>query len=224
MTETKEVEQRTTLSPLLVVLERVWERLQAYNEDIPNVVLVIGSGGRRATTLLGHFAKNSWGEGEDELHEVLIVAESLSRTAVEIFNTLIHEACHGIANSRGVKDVSNTRHNKKFAAIADELGLEPPESPHPRLGFSDVRMTPALEEYFAEEIGWIDEELKLCRKIFIKESTTKKTTWVAECECFRKLRLPKKTIIDPEALDIVCKSCGTDFSLPDEEIESYRES
>ena len=219
-----EVIARTNLSPLLAVLEKVWRSLQEYNADIPDVVLVIGSGGRRAGSLLGHFAKNSWGDEKDFLHEVLIVAESLNRGADEVFTTLIHEAVHGICNERGIKDVSNARHNRKFAFVAEELGLDPPLNPHARLGFSDVKLTDGLREYFKEEIGWIEEELSLCRKILVKEKETKKTTWVAQCGCERKLRFPKKSIEDPTQLAVVCTTCGTDFTLSDEELDSYNDA
>jgi hypothetical protein len=221
---TSTTETSTSLSPLLVTCEKVWKRLQEYNSDIPDVVIVIGSGGRRASSLLGHFAKNSWGDVDEEIHEVLIVAESLNRGADEIFNTLIHEAVHGIAHVRGIKDVSNKRHNRRFAILAEELGLEPPLSPHPTLGFSDVKLSDGLKEFFAEEIGWIEDELKLCRKLNLKPKETKKTTWVANCQCDRKIRLPKKTISDPEELNIVCSDCGSEFTLPDEEKDAFVEA
>ena len=214
------------LSPLIATCEKIWKRLQEYNSDIPDVVIVIGSGGRRATTLLGHFAKNSWGgEGgpEDTVHEVLLVAENLKRSAEEVFTTLIHEAAHGIAESRGIKDVSGVRHNRKFAMVCEELGMMPPENPDSRLGFSAATLTPALEEHFAEEIGWLEAELTFFRKLFLKEKTTNKTTWIASCLCDRKVRLPKKTINDPRALDLVCQECGSDFNMSDEEIDSFED-
>lgn len=211
------------LSPLIAACERVWKSLQEFNSDIPDVVIVVGSGGRRAPSLLGHFAKNTWGNEDQQIHEVLLVAENLNREAREVFTTLLHEAVHGIAHSRGIKDTSGARHNRKFANLCVEVGLEPPEYADPKLGFSAARITPELEQNFAEEIGWIEEELKLCRKLFIAEKKTKKTTWVASCRCDRKIRLPKKTISEPDQLSITCNICSEGFELSDEELDSWND-
>jgi hypothetical protein len=212
------------LSPLIATCEEVWKSLQKFNQDIPDVVIVVGSGGRRASTLLGHFAKNTWGSEENEIHEVLLVAENLNREAKDVFTTLLHEAVHGIANTRGIKDVSGQRHNKKFANLCEEVGMTSPKQPDPRLGYSAARLTEELEEHFSHEIEMLDEQLKLCRKLFVKEKQTNKTTWIAECGCARKVRLPKKTISDPDFLFLQCGICSSDFTLSDEERDSFIET
>lgn len=212
------------LSPLVAVCEEVWKSIQDLNPDVPNVVIVIGSGGRRAPSLLGHFAKNSWGNDDSEIHEVLLVAENLNRSAEDVFRTLLHEAVHGIAHVRGIKDVSGQRHNKKFAQLCVEVGLEPPEYPDSRLGYSGATLTEGAIKHFAEEIEMIEEELKLCRKIAPKTSQTKKTTWIAECLCGRKVRLPRKTIENPDELDLLCHVCDEEFKLSDEEKDSFKET
>jgi hypothetical protein len=211
------------LSPLVAVCEKAWKSIQLTFEDVPDAVIVIGSGGRRASTLLGHFAKNTWGSEEQEIHEVLLVAENLSRTAEEIFTTLLHEAVHGIATSRGIKDVSGSRHNKKFALLCESVGMIPPETPDPKLGFSAAKLTDACAQKFAKEIAAIDKELSLCRKLNLTTKVSKKTTWVAECQCERKIRLPKKTILDPNKLGIGCAECGGEFFMSDEEIDAFED-
>jgi predicted SprT family Zn-dependent metalloprotease len=189
------------LSGLVSACEDAWKDIQSTFDDVPEAVIVVGSGGRRATTLLGHFAKNSWDNEENEVHEVLLVAENLNRTAQEIFTTLLHEAVHGIAHSRGIKDVSGKRHNKRFALLCESVGMIPPESPDPKL----------------------DVQLKLCRKLNLVPKNSKKTTWLAECQCERKLRLPKKTIVDPYDLQIVCQECGGSFFMNEEEIDAFND-
>ncbi|HWM39885.1 MAG TPA: hypothetical protein VNS49_22515, partial [Streptomyces sp.] len=49
------------------------------------------------------------------------------------FERLLHEAVHGIAAARGIRDTSRAGryHNRRFLVIAEELGLVHPEEPHP---------------------------------------------------------------------------------------------
>ena len=58
-------------------------------------------------------------------HEVFIAAETLAQHPVKLLETLIHEAAHTVAMTRGVKDVSrqNRYHNRRFRAICEEMGL-----------------------------------------------------------------------------------------------------
>lgn len=210
-------------SNLVAACEEAWRRIKDFNSDVPDVVVVVGSGGRRSATLLGHFAPKSWEVNGEEVHEVLIVAEQLKRPANEIFTTLLHEAAHGVAQTRGIKDVSGKRHNKKFAALTEELGMIPPEKADSRLGYSAATLTEETEALYKEEIDAIEKQLSFLRRIKLVEKETKKTTWIAECECERKLRLPKKTIVDPDDLNIVCQICGECFRLTEEDYDIFVE-
>ncbi len=51
--------------------------------------------------------------------------EGLRRGARAVLGTLLHEAAHGVASTRGIKDTSRQGryHNKKFAELAAELGI-----------------------------------------------------------------------------------------------------
>ncbi|WP_219419925.1 hypothetical protein [Pseudonocardia nigra] len=42
-----------------------------------------------------------------------------------MLGTLLHEAAHGVATTRGIKDTSRQGryHNRKFAELAEELGI-----------------------------------------------------------------------------------------------------
>lgn len=211
-------------SNLVAACEDAWRTIQTYNPEIPDVVVVVGSGGRMSANLYGHFAKETWfGEKEGILHEVLIVAEQLHREPVEIFTTLLHESVHGLAHARGIKDVSGRRHNKKFATLCEEVGLIPPEKADSRLGYSSATMDQAAIDAYDKDITLIAEQLKLCRKIKLVDKETKKTTWMAECECDRKIRLPKKTIDDPNYLNIDCGICGASFKLTEEDLDIFVE-
>jgi len=214
-------------SDLIATCEDAWKIIQSRHEDVPDAVIVIGSGGRSAPSVLGHFAKDAWEtEKGDPLHEVLIVAEHLKRPAEEIFTTLLHEAVHGIATKRGVKDVSGKRHNKKFANLCHEVGLIPPDSAHPTLGYSAATLSDVAADHYESIINSIRLQLQVYRKLKLVEKEKKKTTWVAACECDRKIRIPKKTLL-LESLDkpgIVCNVCGSEFVIEDEDFDDLQQS
>jgi hypothetical protein len=67
----------------------------------------------------------SW-EAAASLSEVLITADGLARSALDVMGTLVHEAAHAIAFQRGIKDTSRQGryHNRRFKAIAEEIGLD----------------------------------------------------------------------------------------------------
>jgi hypothetical protein len=108
-------------------------------------------GARRGEVNLGHFAAGRWhrtqptdtqpadagtdddaedGADEDEgepaaapvgMAELFVGGEGLRRGAREVLGTLLHEAAHGVATTRGIKDTSRggRYHNRRFA----ELGI-----------------------------------------------------------------------------------------------------
>lgn len=230
------------MSTVIKALEAGWKRIQSLNSDVPDAVILVGSGGRRAGNLYGHFAKEVWAHGLTNtdpvaeaaagtertvecVHEVLIVAEHLYRPAEEIFTTLLHEAVHGIATSREIKDCSGKRHNKKFAMLCEEVGLIPPERPDDKLGFSSAVLDEQTAEVYKPEIDAIRDALSVVRLLNLKKKETKKTTWLATCQCERKLRLPKKTIDAASAkeLQIACGVCKGDFVIDEDELADFQE-
>lgn len=209
-------------STLIKTCEDIWLQMQSMHEDIPDVVITVGSGGRRAATLYGHFANDAWHKinNEDEsVHEVLLVAEQLTRPAEDIFTTLLHEAVHGIANTRGIRDVSGKRHNKKFAMLCMEVGLDAPEDVCPKLGYSAATLSTEAREFWNEQIEMLDEALVFARKLKLTEKKARKTTWVALCGCGRKLRIGKKALegFSQEDIRILCEQCEQPFVLEDDE-------
>ena len=65
----------------------------------------------------------------------MISGEGLARTPREVLGTLLHEAAHALAAARGITDTSRQGryHNKKYAALAAELGLDVAEDSRLRL-------------------------------------------------------------------------------------------
>ena len=63
------------------------------------------------------------------------------RAVVEV---MLHEAAHALATRRGIKDTSaagNRYHNKRFVALAAELGLRGPDVPDKITGWSNCTLT-----------------------------------------------------------------------------------
>ncbi len=137
MTDT---DQPTTLgSGTVAALESAWADIHAVHPDVEaDVVFRIGSGraGRRGSLVLGsmtvdavwedHRSVKSRAKSDPDRYRCIFIAgETLARHPVELMETLIHEAAHTVAVTRGIKDVSrqNRYHNRKFREICEEMGL-----------------------------------------------------------------------------------------------------
>src|SRR5215472_11700670 len=96
-------------------LDTAWSDIQTRHPDVPDVVIIVS----HTVAAHGHFACHRWSmrNTSTKLHEVMMSAESLQREPAETFGTLLHEAAHGIAFVRGVRDTSRDGryHNKRFA-------------------------------------------------------------------------------------------------------------
>ena len=202
---------------LVKTCEEVWQVIQKTNVDVPDAFVVVGSGGRKAVNTYGHFAKDRWEYEGNPIHEVLIVAEQLNRTGEQVFTTLLHEAVHGIATVREIKDVSGKSHNKKFAELCREVGMLPPDKRDRVIGWSAATLSDDLRELYAPEIARLDEALSFYRKLTLVAGEKVKTSWSAECSCGRKIRIGKKSINgDPDFLQINCGICEDIFELTEE--------
>ena len=72
---------------------------------------------------------------------------------------MLHEATHALAAQRGIKDTSaagNRYHNKRFVALAAELGLHGPDVPNKVTGWSGCTLTDATAGGYAEMTAAID--------------------------------------------------------------------
>lgn len=92
-----------------------------------------------------------------------LIGESSSACGHELsFERLLHEAVHGIAAARGVRDTSRAGryHNRRFLAIAEELGLDHPEEPHPSSGFSLVTLNLEAKRRYRPTMERLQRALK----------------------------------------------------------------
>ncbi|MQA17813.1 MAG: hypothetical protein GEV09_28270, partial [Pseudonocardiaceae bacterium] len=95
-----------TSAQLVAALETAWTAIRDRHPKVPAAVVVVGSGTTSRQAKYGHYAAMRWQHGTDRLPEVLISGEGLQRLATEVLTTLLHEAAHGLADTRGIKDTS----------------------------------------------------------------------------------------------------------------------
>jgi hypothetical protein len=198
-------------------LEAAWEAIRAAHPDVPQVVLVVASGGRQTRSgwlKWGHYAHGRWarkGQEDSQLPEVLVGGEGMQRDAADVFETLLHEAAHAVAAVRKVQDTSrNGRyHNKHFKALAEELGLE--VSKQGSRGWATTTLSEQAAKKWHGTIGALGKALQTFR--FGEGAGAKKPgsrMLLVTCGCKTKIRLTRSAY---EAAPIYCGACDQKFKL-----------
>jgi len=160
------------LTPLVSALSDLWAAVRARHPELPRAAIVVGCGSdpRHPGRLVrGRFSSARWvvghpnptplaqrlaavatelGEDMGPVHEVFIAGERLRDGSEGVAATLLHEAAHALALARGVADTSRDGryHNRRFQAIAAELGLD--ARPLDAIGYSDTHWTARAEEWY----------------------------------------------------------------------------
>ncbi|AYF78033.1 hypothetical protein D7D52_34165 [Nocardia yunnanensis] len=203
-----------TITGLLVTaLENTWAAIRAHHPDVPDVVLTVGAGSTGTSEMtLGHFAPNRWIRGEYELHELFVGGEGLQRGAAGVLGTLLHEAAHGVAVTRGIKDTSRQGrwHNERFRALGEELGLT--LAHHDKIGWSITTVPEQTREVFRDGLEELTYALVAYRRQEPGRRDGRKSNnngLTAECDCGRKIRASRSAY---EAGLISCGRCGGLFT------------
>jgi hypothetical protein len=150
MTEPKAIAEHG--SRIIAALEHAWAAIQDQHPDVPDVVIVTGAGSNQKGTpegyrLRGHHWPQRWvldGQDGQRAPELFIAGELLSAGGRAVLEVMLHEAAHALATRRGIKDTSaagNRYHNKRFVALAAELGLHSPDTPDKVTGWSGCTLT-----------------------------------------------------------------------------------
>lgn len=211
----------TITTQLVAAFEATWRAIQERHPDVPKVVVTLGSGtlGMKAgQTRLGHFAAGRWQHDDEQLAELFISGEGLARGAVDVLGTLLHEAAHGLACVREIKDTSRQGryHNAKFKALGEELGLTLAEDK--TIGWSLTSVPETTIKAYADVLDDLRAALVAWRHAEVATIGKKKSTnlAVAECACPRKIRVARATLAEAP---ITCGKCGVDFVTEDDEDE-----
>ncbi|GGU37412.1 hypothetical protein [Nocardioides albus] len=224
-------------SALVAALEATWSAIQLRHPDVPDVVVTLGAGsiGVPAGALkLGHFAAERWVSNENKdpvgQAELFVGGEGLRRGAEPVLATLLHEAAHGVAHARGIKDTSRQGryHNTRFKLLGEELGLTITQAP--TIGWSSTELAPGTADEYAEEIAALSSAIVAFRNTEGavpvgptgggKDGPTgggrgigakrPKNGLVLVCECSpgRRIRASAAVV---ERGSIVCGVCSADF-------------
>jgi hypothetical protein len=208
----------TTNSTIVAALEQAWAEIRVSFPDVPVAVLVVASGSSGRTLKWGHYAAGRWsrkvpkGKEAPRVPEVLISGEGFQRGGKDVMTTLLHEAAHGLAATRKLKDTSrNSRyHNRTFKRLAEELGLE--VKPQGSFGLADTSMTPETEKRWKKTIQALNRAIKKSFRFAEGKGQGKEATrmLLAVCSCNRKIRLSRATYDDGP---IICRVCERHFEI-----------
>jgi hypothetical protein len=215
----KDQDQPVTITgPLVAAIETTWAAIRHRHSDVPHVVLTLGGGTNRpGQVTLGHFHDGKWATAnESRLPELFIGGEGLQLGPVPLLGTLLHEAAHGIASTRGVKDTSRQGryHNTRYRDLAHELGITVERDPS--IGWSITSVPDATAAGYALELTGLAAALSAYRLAdhHAPGRTGSNNGLVAECGCepARKIRISRSTF-DQGPID--CGLCGEAFSARD---------
>lgn len=218
-------------SAVVRACEQAWRDIQGHHPDLPNVVVILGSGVERGRLVkLGHWWGGRWIADGQARGEVLLAGEALHLPPEQVFEVLLHEAAHGLNAARRIPDTSRggRYHNRRFAATAGEVLLE--AEPMPPYGFAATKLTVAAKERYALTIEQLGDAMRIARQIDrnVKLGAGaegelgagrdhdgpgggergRKDAVTAVCGCGRRLRMAPSVW---EQGAVACGRCGTAF-------------
>lgn len=147
-------------SRIITALEQAWQVIQSRHPEVPDVVMITGPSAQKGGDVWGYHWADRWtlADGTGRAPELFMAGELFSRGGRKIMATMLHEAAHALGAARKIKDTSrsgNRYHNRRFADLAVELGMTPPDKPSKAHGYSDCRLTDDAAAY-AETIATLD--------------------------------------------------------------------
>jgi hypothetical protein len=223
ITSTNTRTETAAASRLVAALETAWSAIRGRHPQVPDVVLIVAAGSdpRSRGLTLGHFAAARWelrdqdttstASGTSSRAEVLVGGEGLRRGAVDVLGTLLHEAVHGLAHARGVQDTSRQGrfHNRRYAALARELGLDVVQVEG--IGWSGTSVPPATADAYDQALDVLGAALTLWRRAELARPAgpeRPRSSVACVCACERRIRVSRSTL---EAAPILCGACGQAF-------------
>ncbi|MET7641702.1 hypothetical protein [Streptomyces sp. NPDC005438] len=194
------VEHDVSTTPVLAAeLAAAWADIQRYHPDLPDLAA-----------------------------PEALIGESSSACGAELsFERLLHEAVHGLAAARGVRDTSRAGryHNRRFLAIAEEFGLRHRQEPHPSSGFSLVTMAPETRRRYRRTIQRLSRALRAHSMANNRDSDRAFRGPAARhgssgggvrvkavCDCGRNVRVVPSVLAQAP---ITCGACGKPFRIPE---------
>jgi hypothetical protein len=161
--------KRHTGSAVVIMMEKVWTRIRENHPELPDVVIVTGSGSGSDGLTWGHFRADGWKVVQEEgaaihLNEMFMAGETMAKGARQVLQTMLHEGAHALARLREIQDTSRQHrwHNAKFRTLAEEMGLEyKATKADDKIGFSAVTLTEETLKEYADLLAELDKEISL---------------------------------------------------------------
>jgi hypothetical protein len=171
---------------------------------------------RRQGAQSGPLRPHRWQVNGSDRHEVLVGAEGLQRGPTDVLGTLLHEAAHGLAQARGIADTSRQGryHNRRYATLAHELGLE--VTSVPPIGWSATTVPEPTAGLYAGQLEELAAALVLWRRLEAPATagTRSRNLLACSCPCGRKLRAARTTLAEAP---ILCGACAQPFQPEEQE-------
>lgn len=217
---TPRVKQTPSIA-IIEALDVLAGQIRKNHEGVPdNIVFVLASGKSGRGNVHGHFAPSSWKDGH---HEILISAESLARGPEATLGTLIHELAHARANLAEIRDTSNKGryHNKKFKALAEEMGIELELAP--TIGWSVTTLPEETASRYAAGLARLEKSLVTYRVGFSEGATVEpkvrnKTKAHMTCQCVDDAGEADPVMVsiqwfERRGADLLCVACDSYYEL-----------
>ncbi|MFB7677869.1 hypothetical protein ACFC26_41365 [Kitasatospora purpeofusca] len=230
---------------IIAALEQLWAEIRTRHTGVPDAVLITGTGlpkaGSKAKRAvyqkLGHLHPDRWLDADREQRraELFVAGELLDAGGEAVLETLLHEAAHGLAVRRGIRDCSSDGkrwHNREFAKLAREVGLQPPPRAAKVIGYSESLILPETTKAYAAAL----KRLQAARLPFLEGGAGAVGAQAAEgegeesggkggragkraavecaCEPPRRFQLTAKIL---EEGDLICGRCEQKFAPVDPE-------
>lgn len=175
----------STMQDLQIIMQGMFSRINEkfFNNELEKVVITFEAGFKKGAFGWIHTVKD-WKQGQKERYNINISADYLDRSKEEIISTLMHGMCHLYALQNEIQDTSRSGiyHNKKFAKIAEEHGLEVKEAD--KIGWSITSLKPETAEWLKDNCNF--GEITICKKkplVADKIATPKQSTRKYVCPC-----------------------------------------
>jgi len=216
-------------SELVAACETAWSAIQRQHPEVPDAVIVLGSGVERGRLVkLGHWWAARWIAEGDVRGEVLLAGEALHLNPEDVFEVLLHEAAHGLNAARGIKDSSRggRYHNARFKEAAEDLGLTVAnKQPY---GWAETGLGPVARDRYEAQIVRLGDAMRIARRVSADVRVGESTVGVgadpdqgrdtgargdrqqpAICGCGRRIRMAPSVLARGP---VVCGLCGREFS------------
>jgi hypothetical protein len=208
-------EYRQNTLAIAEALAGLWDAVRERHRDVPASTAVLGHG--RGAPAWGHRVY-PFAAGTDTVLELHIEPMDLPDTSpLTILETMLHDAAHGLAAHRSIKDTSNKGryHSKKFAALAAEVGLTVPDTAERVYGYWPRGLAEGTAEAYAEPLMELADVRTLPWKWPLETPevrSTNRTNWIpAACACTPPHRIRcAETLLETAAP--VCPTCTRPYT------------